>query len=183
VVLVLAAGLLGLVAAVVAVAVGGRAVLLELRRRAAQAQQQQAEREPPVSAMVHLRAGQLEVGAVVITRSTPYRWKQEQVVWLERQPMMGPVVALLQSPDPETGEEQQRWHQWPAMEQVTQHVGEVDTDDFAPRGDFGGLYQKFGERVSYGDETEGAVVLPEVVEVEEDPQPGPPELVLPWDPP
>jgi len=69
---------------------------------------------------------ELARGATVLTPSTPYRFRIERVLWVEKQPLGGPVVAALEGQDPETLQLQQRWHKWDSDEHVIVFTADVD---------------------------------------------------------
>jgi hypothetical protein len=98
---------------------------------------------PEQRATVQLSACLLVKGVQVLTQSTPYRFRQERVVWIEKQ-QMGRVVAALEGPDPETGMPQQRWHVWQPRDPVQVFVGAVEIQQHG--GDYGDLYSRFAEQ-------------------------------------
>jgi hypothetical protein len=99
---------------------------------------------PPAqpSSTVHVAAHRLRKGAMVLTPSTPYRYKAERITWIEKQPLNGPVVANLEGTHPDTGAPQQRWHRWEPSEMVTVFVADVDVEQHG--GDYSGLLERYG---------------------------------------
>jgi hypothetical protein len=103
----------------------------------------EGHREPPAvppSKTARLAACKLVKNTMVLTPSTPYRYRVEQVLWIEKQPF-GPVTANLEGPDPATGMPQQRWHQWRPEELVTAFIADVEIQEHD--GDYGGLYGRY----------------------------------------
>jgi hypothetical protein len=96
------------------------------------------------SSTVSMLACRLVKGSMVLTHSTPYRYRVEQVLWIERQPF-GPIVANLEGTDPETGATQRRWHTWQSSERVTVFTADVVVD--GPGGNYDELIRRFGQGV------------------------------------
>jgi hypothetical protein len=101
-----------------------------------------------------VQACRLKRGAVVLTPSTPYRYRTERVVWLERQPF-GVVVANLEGQDPDTGETKQRWHRWGPHDMVTVFLADVEVYEHG--GDYGNVYELYGKRREQPNEEEEEV--------------------------
>jgi hypothetical protein len=87
-------------------------------------------------------ARRLYQGAMVLTTTSPYRYRVERVVWIEKQPLNGPVVANLEGTHPETGAPQQRWHRWEPSEMVT--VFTADVDPLEHGGGYDELLERYG---------------------------------------
>jgi hypothetical protein len=99
---------------------------------------------PPVQrgSTTSIRACRLVKGAMVLTPSTPFRFRAEQVLWIDKPPFQ-PVVAHLEGIDPDTGATQQRWHQWQQTDMVTVFTSAVEIYEHG--GNYGGLYERFGQ--------------------------------------
>jgi hypothetical protein len=124
---------------------------------------------PPTPKTIRMSVCKLERDDVVLTQSTPFRYRMEKVLWLERQPF-GPVVATLEGTDPETLSMQQRWHQWRREEMVTVLMGEVELEDYS--GDQAQLYDKYSAEEPQVAEEPAA---------QEDLRPSMHELTFPWE--
>jgi hypothetical protein len=90
---------------------------------------------------VTVSACRLVNNAMVLTSSTPYRYRVERVVWIDK-PQFGPIVVHLEGTDPDTGAPTQRWHQWRSSEMVTVFVADVEIDQHG--GDYNKLLERYG---------------------------------------
>jgi hypothetical protein len=85
-------------------------------------------------------ARRVRPGVSVLVPSTPYRFKVERVLRIQREPL-GDVVVCLESEDKD-GMTIPRWHRWPADEPITMFVRYVEPYDYG--GDFGSLMARYG---------------------------------------
>jgi hypothetical protein len=142
---------LGLAAAVAVVVVGGSLVVIAMAAWGAACEwlddryrrRRLASLPVTQSRTAWMGARNLQRGATVLTPSTPYRYRVERVLWLEKLPLAGPVVAALEGQDPDTLEIQQRWHKWAPDDHVIAFTADVDPAEGQASDEVGKLYGRF----------------------------------------
>jgi hypothetical protein len=105
----------------------------------------------PSRSTVTVAAHRLRKGVMVLTQTSQYGYRAERITWIEK-PRLGPVVVNLEGTDRQTGEFQQRWHQWRPSEQVTVFVAEVDP--YETDGDYSNLLKRYGMAEQQQDKEE-----------------------------
>lgn len=105
----------------------------------------------PRGSTTNVPAHRLVKGVLVLLPSSPYRFRAEEIRWIEKQPLNGRIVAHLEGSDPETGAVTQRWHEWRPSDRVTVFVSTIDLDEHGGRydelvGRYGGQQQAEEEK-------------------------------------